>query len=295
MIDNNLILGIDVGGSSIKFGLFLNKNLIENGQVETPQTNSSDVITSINSIIYKYQNRISKVGIGFPSVVSKDYFVHIAPNISGFVNVDLKENICNQFPILEIKIDNDANAAALAELKFGAGKNLTNMIYVTLGSGIGGAIIINKSIYYGDTFGAGEIGYTNFKFDEKPNHILNRTGIFEEYLGRTQFTDYFNSKYNYNLSSPKDIYELAELGNINAIEAFRYYGRLLGIGLTSVMNLLDIHHVIIGGGLIKAHKYIIPIVLKSIEQKKLPHIKEKVFVAKYLDNTGIYGAMALVC
>lgn len=294
MINKKLILGIDVGGSSIKFGLFDKYNLIEKGQIETPQSNSKDVIDAINSIIKNKLTQIDKVGIGFPSVVSKDYFVHIAPNIKGFVNVDLKVNICKRFPDIEIKIDNDANAAALAESKFGSGKNLTNMIYVTLGSGIGGAIIINKSIYYGDTNGAGEIGYSNFKFDDVQNPILNRTGIFEEYLGRNQFTNYFNSKYNQNVKSPKEIFELAEQGNNQAIESFIYYGKLLGVGLASAMNLLDIHNVVIGGGLIKAHKYIIPSVIESIETKKLPHINHNVLIAKYLDDTGIYGAMALV-
>jgi glucokinase len=291
---NKLNLGIDVGGSSIKFGLFDAEHLIEKGQIPTPQSNPNDVINAINSIILNNKSKIDKVGIGFPSVVSKDYFVHTAPNINGFVNINLKQNIINIFPELEIKIDNDANSAALAELKFGSGKNLKNMIYITLGSGIGGAIIINKSIYYGDTNGAGEIGYTNFKFDEKPNSIINRTGIFEEYLGRKQFTEYFNLTYNQNLNSPKEIFDLAENNNPEAIEAFNYYGRLLGIGIASAMNFLDIHNVIIGGGLIKAHKYIKPSIIQSIEQKKLPHINQNIQIAKYLDDTGIYGAMALV-
>lgn len=296
---NNLNLGIDVGGSSIKFGLFDAEHLIEKGQIPTPQSNSNksnatDVISAINSIILNYKSKINKVGIGFPSVVSNDYFVHIAPNINGFVNIDLKQNIVDIFPELKIKIDNDANSAALAELKFGSGKNLNNMIYITLGSGIGGAIIINKSIYYGDTNGAGEIGYTNFNFDEKPNSVINRTGIFEEYLGRKQFTEYFNITYNHNVNSPKEIFDLAEKNNQEAIEAFSYYGELLGIGIASVLNFLDIHNVIIGGGLIKAHKYIMPSILKSVEIKKLPHINQNIKIAKYLDNTGIYGAMSLV-
>ena len=289
-----MILGIDVGGSSIKFGLFANSEMIEKGQVATPQSNPIEVINAINSIILDKLDVIAQVGIGFPSVVSKDYFVHIAPNIKDFINIDLKEKICDIFPNLDIKIDNDANAAALAELKYGAGKNLTNMIYVTLGSGIGGAIIINKSIYYGDTNGAGEIGYSNFNYDEKQNPVINRTGILEEYLGRNQFTSYFNKTYNHNLNNPKEIYQLAEQGNEDAIQAFEYYGELLGIGLASTMNLLDIHNVVIGGGIIKAHKYIIPSILESIEKKKLPHIKQNILIAKYLDDTGIYGAMALV-
>jgi len=291
-----MILGIDVGGSTIKYGIFEGEKLIEKSQLLTPQSNSDDVICAINNLIKNCIEKfnINKVGIGFPSVVSKDYFVHIAPNIKDFINVDLKEKICEVHKNIIIRIENDANSAALAELRFGVGKDLNNLIYITLGSGVGGAIIINKSIYYGDSYGAGEIGYTNFNFDEINYSVLNRNGILEEYLGRKQFTNYFNGKYYYNVDNPKEIFELAESNNADAIEAFAYYGKSLGIGIASVMNFMDIHNVIIGGGLIKAHKYIIPELDKSISIKKLPHINHKVLVAKYLDDTGIYGAMALV-
>lgn len=291
-----MILGIDVGGSSIKYGVFSELELIEHNQITTPQSGKNDVLLAINNLITELTAKytIDRIGIGFPSVVGKDYFVHIAPNIPDFVNVDLRKYICDNFKNITIKIDNDANTAALAELKFGSALNLNNFIYVTLGSGVGGAIIINKAIFGGDTFGAGEIGYTNFNFDSEKNRIENRRGILEEYLGRNQFTNYFNSLSEVQVNSPKEIFELAENNNKIAIKAFEYYGELLGIGLASLMNFLDIHSVVIGGGIIKAHKYIIPALEKSIELKKLPHIKQNILVAKYLDNTGIYGAMALV-
>lgn len=291
-----MILGIDVGGSSIKYGVFSELELIEHNQITTPQSGKNDVLLAINNLITELTAKytIDRIGIGFPSVVSKDYFVYIAPNIPDFVNVDLRKYICDNFKNITIKIDNDANTAALAELKFGSAINLNNFIYVTLGSGVGGAIIINKAIFGGDTFGAGEIGYTNFNFDAEKNRIENRRGILEEFLGRNQFTNYFNSLSELQVNSPKEIFNLAENNNKTAIKAFEYYGELLGIGLASLMNFLDIHSVVIGGGIIKAHKYIIPALEKSIEMKKLPHIKQNILVAKYLDNTGIYGAMALV-
>ena len=119
-----MILAIDVGGSSIKFAIFDELNIIHNENIPTPQTGSIDVINAINSLIksaVKSYN-INKVGIGFPSVVSREYFVHIAPNIPNFLNIDLKKEICEKFPDLVIKIENDANAAALAELKYGEGQ-----------------------------------------------------------------------------------------------------------------------------------------------------------------------------
>lgn len=291
-----MILGIDVGGSSIKFGVFNQLDLIYKNSILTPKTGWQEVIQEINNIIYNISKKydIVDVGIGFPSVVSKDYFVHIAPNINNFKNVDLKSEICNEFPSLIIKIDNDANAAALAELKYGNGVGLNNFIYVTLGSGIGGSIIINKNIFYGDTHGAGEIGYSNFKYDELENKVSNRTGIFEEYLGRVQFTKYFNNKYDYKIDSPKDIFLMAENNNQDALSAFEHYGKLLGFGLASLMNILDIHNVIIGGGITKAEKYFIESTNNSILNKKLNHIKPNIQIAKFIDETGIYGAMALV-
>lgn len=291
-----MILALDVGGSSIKYAVFNKNEIIKKDKVYTPQSGKKEVISSINKIIHNSKSdfQISKVGIGFPSVVTKDFFVFVAPNIPDFINVNLREEICNQFPDLEIIIDNDANAAALAELKFGNGLGLTNLIYVTLGSGVGGSIIINKSIYYGDTYGAGEIGYSNFNYDENENKVVNRTGIFEEYLGRKQFTEYFNSTFKYKINSPQDIFDLAEKGNEDAIQAFNYYGKLLGIGIASLMNILDIHSVIIGGGLAKANQYFKESLNVSINNKKLNHISPNIKIAKYLDDTGIYGAMSLV-
>lgn len=291
-----MILAIDVGGSSIKCGLFSDDYLVSKFSISTPQTGSQDVIFEINKIIEKAiaEHKISKVGIGFPSVVSKDYFVHIAPNIPNFINVDLQKEICSKFQQIQIKIENDANAAALAELHYGNGIGLNNMIYITLGSGIGGAIIINKSIYYGDTNGAGEIGYSVFKFDENENNIKNRTGIFEEYIARKQITQYFINKYKKNIESPKEMFDLAEQNDADAINTFEYFGKLLGIGIASMMNMLDIQSVIIGGGLARANKYFMKSLLASIDERKLNHIQPNVKIAKYLDDTGIYGAMAIL-
>jgi len=291
-----MILGIDVGGSTIKYGIFDGEKLIEKSQLLTPQSNSDDVICAINNLVKNCIEKfnINKVGIGFPSVVSKDYFVHIAPNIKDFINVDLKEKICEVHKNITIRIENDANSAALAELKFGVGKDLNNLIYITLGSGVGGAIIINKSIYYGDSYGAGEIGYTNFNFDEINYSVLNRNGILEEYLGRKQFTNYFNGKYYYNVDNTKEIFELAESNNADAIEAFAYDGKLLGSGIASVMNCMDIHNVIIGGGIIKDHRHIIPELDKSNRIKKVTPLNNKVLIAQYYEETGIIGDRAVL-
>src|SRR3989339_583806 len=159
-----MYLGIDIGGTNLKSGIVdENGNLIEQLSIPTNAENGPDaVINNIKNIIQEARNNfpdLKSVGIGVPGVVTDEGVVRISPNLPGWVDQPLKKKLTDIISI-PIAIDNDANTAAVAELELGAGKGLNNFIYITLGTGVGGAIIINRNIFRGDTGGAGEIGDT---------------------------------------------------------------------------------------------------------------------------------------
>ncbi|MDC1068354.1 ROK family protein [Candidatus Kapabacteria bacterium] len=289
-----MYLGIDIGGTNIKWGIFdLTFNLLEK---HSKPTNSdygpSHIIDSISEIINKNTN--CRIGIGFPSVVSDIGYVHISPNMKDFENINLKDELSKRTS-KDVIIENDANVAALAELHFGNGIGLDNFIYVTLGTGIGGAIIINRKIFKGDNFGAGEIGYTTINFDDTRDNIkLNRKGILEDYTGLPRLTQKYQELGGDISMSMKEI-SLNTKSDKIAIELFEYYGEMLGYGIASAMNLLDINNVIIGGGLSQVTDIMYNRLNEILKIRLLEH-KQNNFVvqkAKYLSDAGIYGAASL--
>lgn len=299
-----MILGLDVGGSSIKWGLFDNDyNLVEDSKVIVEGMKPNEVINSITNIIEEHSKEVHQCGIGFPSVVDQDGYVHIAPNLTEFKEIPLLKKLKEKIDI-PIKIDNDANVAALAEMELGAAKEANNFLYVTLGSGIGGAIIINRMLYKGDNSGAGEIGYTTIDKDSLGIGLSqNRVGILEEFIGRKQFVKktseilklYPDSNLNDIAFDVKEISEQAEMEDQAAVEAVIWYGKILGIGLASAMNLLDIKTVVVGGGVSNLPELMYKTAYEKISQKTLPNISKdfKLKKARFSNQAGIYGAAVL--
>ena len=178
-------LGIDIGGTNLKSGI-----INEQGELVSATTQPANARLGLNSLLHDIIVLIEKnisempdicaIGIGVPGIVRPDGVITIAPNLTGWVNVPLIQILKGKFK-MPMVADNDANTAAIAELELGAGRNARNFIYVTLGTGVGGAIIINREVFHGDSGGAGEIGHIIIDAYaplnvEKPY----RTGILEE-------------------------------------------------------------------------------------------------------------------
>lgn len=290
-----MTLGIDVGGTNIKWGIFddnlelLNKNSISTNAKEGPETVISRIADIINS------ENIEKVGIGFPSVVSESGFVHISPNMPDFIDIELQKEL-EYNTNANIKIDNDANVAALAELKLGAAKNERNFLYVTLGTGVGGAVILNGELIKGANSGAGEIGYTAINFDEKRQvQRENRRGILEDYCGLPRLQEKYYELSGEKNADMKIVSKMADKGDENSIELFEYYGEMLGYGLSSIMNLLDIDTVVIGGGLSQCTEIMYKKLNITLKSRLLEHKKDKFEISKahFLNDAGITGAAIL--
>jgi glucokinase len=297
-----MYLGIDVGGTNLKIGLFDNNiTLLDKRQEFTPSDFEPSylirrLVLLINEQIIKHED-IQAIGIGFPGVITKKGEVLISPNLPQWKDVPLLEEL-RHYVKYPIYLENDAKTAAIAEMTVGNGKDFNNFIYITLGTGIGGAVIINREIYRGETSNAGEIGHVIINaFEKNPDRLAFRTGVLEYYAGREAIIERAKKKLLNTNQFEFDVAEISTLANMGddvAKEIIRETGYLIGIGLVSAVNLFDIPNIIIGGGISKSD-ILINEITATVKKRALPHISAKLIVKKafFSGNTGLYGAALL--
>jgi len=301
-----MYIGIDLGGTNLKTGVIDEKGEIVHQYSQATRANKGldYVLNNLKRIIYGLMQKfpdVKSIGIGIPGVVDEEGTVIISPNLPEWNDVPLGKFLKNIFTLPSF-IDNDANVAARAEMELGAGVDAKNFLYVTLGTGAGGAIVLNREIYKGEGLGAGEFGHMIIdmnEIDEKEETYRN--GIIEKYVGRNFITDYgrkFIEDYpdsllhTYDRPDPYFISEAISKSDVAAREIFTIVGTRLGIGLASAMNLLDIGLVIVGGGISQAHPHLLNTALKTVKERTLPPISERANIvqAKFTKDAGIIGA-----
>jgi len=306
------VIGIDVGGTFIKAGRVDTKGNIVKELDEIPTEAEQGPKHVISQIIRAVKELSIKeallVGIGTPGIISLDRStVKYPPNLPGWEVIDLGKEIGSAVST-RVVVDNDANCAALGEAMFGAGKNIPSFVLATLGTGVGGGIIIDGKIFRGETGGAGEIGHSTIDYNG-PQCNCGSFGCVETYIGRA----YFARRVAHKLETRKDslLHELlkdggeltpeiisraANKGDAFAYEELREAGYYLGVGLANVMGLFDIHTAILGGGIAQAGEPLFEGVRRAIVQFSQPPIAESFALhhAALGNNAGILGAAALV-
>ncbi len=293
-------IGVDLGGTFIKAGIVdSNGKLYKQTKIDScADVSPKKVIAQIEKVIYQLENnfnkKISGIGIGSPGVV-QDGKVKYPPNFKNWKIVDLKNEIKKKFKAA-VEVDNDANCAGLAELKFGYGKKIKNFIFLTLGTGIGGAVVINDKIYKGEQCGAGEFGWMSINFNG-PDGLGGNPGAVEVYIGRNYFLEGEKKeirKLGKNIDF-EQIAELAEKKNKTALGLFDKYGFYLGAAITNYFNLMDVRTCIVTGGIANAYPYFIKSCTETIHERALKTIKDnfKVLRSK-IKNAGVLGAAGLV-
>ncbi|MCB0749015.1 MAG: ROK family protein, partial [Ignavibacteriae bacterium] len=251
-------VGVDLGGTKIKIGIVTEKGkIVKKISIPTlanegPDKSIGQIKKGISAVLKGNKNLISGIGIGSPGVVSlKKGTVENPPNLIGWKKVHLGKIISKEFSIPTF-VENDANAAAIGELIYGAGKDLNSFIMVTLGTGVGGGIIYNKKLFRGDTGAAGEIGHTTID-QNGPKCNCGSYGCLESYLGNNYIiknvklklennkdSKIFSLTENYlkNLS-PQIIHEASLQGDEFSKNIIKDLGNTLGHGLASIVNVLD--------------------------------------------------------
>ena len=304
-----MYIGIDLGGTNLKAGV-LDKNgkiIFQQSQATHASKGLDYVLNTLKRTIYAILEKypaVESIGVGIPGIIEKEGTVKISPNLPEWIDIPLGKFLQNIFSI-PCAIDNDANVAAIAELELGAGKSAKNFLYVTLGTGVGGAIIIDRKLYRGEALGAGEIGHMIIDLNAELNTKMPfRTGVLEEYIGRNQITAFGQQLikqypgsllHKYGRPDPYFVSEAASQNDTAALEIFRQIGYKLGIGLTSALNFLDMRLVIIGGGISLAHQLLLDTAIETIKQRALPTIasKAEIIQAEFSKDAGIVGAALL--
>lgn len=313
--EKKYVIGVDLGGTAIKVGVVdRDGKIIKKVTVDTLASGGPDIIIhqikkGIDSVIKEYEKEISGIGIGAPGVVSKKKgTVENAPNFSNWKRVHLGKIIEKEYNIKTF-VENDANAAAIGELIFGAGVGLKDFIMVTLGTGVGGGIIMNGKIYRGESGAAGELGHITINADGNLCNCSGK-GCVESYIGCNYLIERVSGELqnhpeskifeildnNLEKLSPQIINDAATAGDEYAKSIIRDSGRYLGYALTSAINILDICTIIVGGGVSGFGKILFDTLESTIKERVLTSHKEniKIIPAKLKNEAGIKGASALV-
>ena len=301
--------GVDVGGTTVKIGLFSGDGKLEE-KYEIATDKSDQGAHIIEHIAAKLEEIIAKksygildcmgVGIGLPGPVDRGM-------ILGCVNLgwgifSIVEEFSKAFHNVPVYAGNDANIAALGEYVAGAGKGMKNMIMVTLGTGVGGGIIIDGRILEGVNGGAGEIGHIPVNPQEQDTCGCGKKGCLEQYASATGIVRIAEKlrKENGNTALPagctaKQVFDYAKEGDELAMQAVEELGRYLGLALASCACVLNPEGIVIGGGVSRAGKILLDVTEKNFQTYVFKPCKNVKFSLAELGNdAGIYGAAAMV-
>ncbi len=304
--------GIDIGGTTIKMGLFkVDGTLLEKWEVNTRKEEYGkyildDISKEIKGKLKEkgiHRNDVVGVGIGVPGPVSSDGTVLKCVNLGwGVVNV---EETLSEMIDLPVKAGNDANVAALGEMWQGGGKGYKNVVMVTLGTGVGGGIIIDGNIISGTNGAGGEIGHIKVSNNETKTCGCGKTGCLEQYASATGIVNESEKLLNddnspsilreLNEITAKAIFDAAKDGDKVANKLVDNLGEKLGSALASISCVCDPEVFVIGGGVSKAGMILTNTIRKHFIEKAFHACEGTRFeLAKLGNDAGIYGGVKLV-
>lgn len=296
-------IGIDLGGTNLKIGLLhrnfkiAHKRVLDTGKFVKKELLIAAILRSVSDIIKTYglkRSQVFGIGLGLPGPIDTwKGIVHFFPNIPDWNEVPLTRILQSQsgFPVC---IDNDANLMALAEHRLGAAKGSINAVCITLGTGVGGGIIINKELFRGSAFAAGEIGHMPLN-EHGPRCNCGGSACLERYIGNRRIME--RVKASFGKSVPlEEVSRLAHAGNKRANGIWVEVGTHLGIALAGVVNLLNPDCVVIGGGVSNAGKLLFETVRKTVASRAMRVQAGHVDIrkAKLGNDAGLIGAALLV-
>lgn len=304
--------GVDIGGTTIKMGLFeTSGNLLEMWEIPTRTENDGKyILGDISEAVYEKlgEKGISRldvqgIGLGVPGPVSSDGTVFKCVNLGwGVFNVARE---LSELTGLNVKAGNDANVAALGEMWQGGGKGCKNMVMVTLGTGVGGGVIIDGHILSGQNGAAGEIGHLPMRDDETEKCGCGKQGCLEQYASATGIVRMARRylevhpdtesvlKEKMDLTA-KEICDAAREGDNAALHIVDETARMLGKGLAAIACVINPEVFVIGGGMAKAGEILLDAIERHYQKYAFHASRETNFCLASLGNeAGIYGGVKL--
>ena len=299
-----VVIGVDLGGTNLRTAL-VSQNGDVADKVKEP-TRASDghakVVRKLIENIKLQQDRalrdgikIAAVGVGAPGVIHAETGVVVkSPNFPDWNNLPLKKELEIALA-LPVSIENDANAAALGEQWRGAGRGLASMIFLTLGTGVGGGIVLDGRIWPGADGMAGEIGHMTIIPDGRKCGCGN-IGCLEMYASsRGIVMTYQERSARLQVITSEEIYQAARDGDALAGDVMNDMGRLLGIGIANLINIFNPEMIVIGGGVKDAWPLFMEAVREEIKKRafEYPAARTQIVPSVLGDDAGMIGAAAL--
>ena len=304
--------GVDIGGTTVKIGLFETSGILsDKWEIQTRTSESGryileDIADAIRNKCKEKQiaqDEIQGIGIGVPGPVFEGTIVNKCVNLGwGVINVvEIMERLTG---IKNIVVGNDANVAALGEMWKGAGEGHKNVVMITLGTGVGGGIVIDGKIVSGRFGAAGEIGHIQVEKEEKRFCGCGKHGHLEQYASATGIVRLAKKKLeagtadtvlNAENLTAKDVFDAVKAGDQVAMEIAEEFGRYLGYALANIAALVDPEAIVIGGGVSKAGEILLDYVEKAYKERVFFANKKVRFALAQLGNdAGIFGAAKMV-
>lgn len=305
------VFGVDIGGTTVKLGLFDTEgNLLDKWEIPTRTEESGshilpDIAKDIKRKIEEKQilnETVVGVGVGAPGPIDNQGVVHRAVNL-GWGVFSIKDTL-EEILKVPVMAGNDANVAALGEMWKGGGQGSSDLIVVTLGTGVGGGIIVDGKILTGATGAGGEIGHIHVEDNESETCGCGNMGCLEQYASATGVTRLANRKLKEDERdsalrggevSAKTVFDAVKAGDALAIEVAEEFGKYLGNCLAAIAGVVNPEAIVLGGGVSKAGEILINYIKPYYEKNVFHGSRNVKFSLATLGNdAGIYGAAKLV-
>lgn len=299
------VIGIDFGGTSIKLAVVAGENLLTDiRRIPTQDFDDPDQlierIAEVVADLRREHHGIAAIGIGVPGAVNfVTGWTYNLTNVKGWTAIPLRD-IMTEKTGLPTVIENDANCMAFAEWKFGAAKGCEHAVCVTLGTGVGGGLILNGDLFRGAACAAGEIGQMSIDLHGVPGPYGN-TGALERYIGNRQIVEMAGSLYHERGAgapsplTPESLAAAAKAGDPVALEVWRRVAECLGFCLMSVVYLLNPEAIVIGGGVSEAGELLFDPLRETLRNSLTPECFDhlKLVDARFGNTAGILGSSAM--
>lgn len=309
----NYIYGIDLGGTTVKMGLFDGEgNMLDKWEIVTRKEEEGKyILPDIAASIQKKneergiaKDEILGIGMGVPGPVNEDGVVLKCANL-GWGIFSVAEELQKLTGVEKIKVGNDANVAALGEQWKGGGRGFDSIVMVTLGTGVGGGVVLNGKILTGSNGAAGEIGHLTVNIHEKNVCGCGKRGCLEQYSSATAImrdarervanTDTPSLLRDYPEITGREIFDAYQAGDDMAEDVVNSFAEYLGLGLSHVAHVLDPDAFVLGGGVSKNGPVVADVVKEKYEKNVMFALKDKEFrLAELGNDAGMYGSVRMV-
>ena len=312
----DLVIGIDVGGQTTKCGIVdargtvLSQTVIRSDETTDHEVFIASLAEALNHIVAeaKAEGRIRGIGVGAPNGNYYTGTIEYAPNLKwgGTKVIPFAKLLSEQMNGIPVSLTNDANAAAVGEMTYGAARGMKNFIMITLGTGVGSGIVIDGNVVYGHDGFAGELGHTCAVRHNGRACGCGKTGCLEAYCSATgvartarewlEMTDEPSELRSLDKITSKDVYDAAKDGDKLALKIFEYTGRILGEKLADFIEFSAPEAIVLFGGLARSKEFLTEPILNAMNANVLPLWRNKVklvYSSLKESDAAILGASAL--